>query len=169
MMPQMSIQARKELFRNGREHYLKASKPQKSVILTEIGVLTGLHREHIITVLRASAVESNAIRRKRKKSYSQETEDALVKVWELSNRVCSKRLVPFLGSFCAVLQKHGHLNITDSVRDDLLRLSPATIDRCLAPLRNLEDQKKRRFRHRSPGIRRQIPIRTQTGHSSGKN
>ena len=105
-------------------------------------------------------MESNGIRRKRKKSYSQETEDALVKVWELFNRICSKRLVPFLSIFCQALQKHGHLNIADSVRDDLLRLSPATIDRCLAPLSNLEDQKKRRFRHRSPGIRRQIPIRT---------
>ena len=68
MRQKMSIRARKELFRNGRKHYHEVSKAQKGLILSELGVLTGLHRKHIFTVLRASVLESNGIRRKRKKA-----------------------------------------------------------------------------------------------------
>jgi hypothetical protein len=78
-------------------------------------------------------------------------------VWSAANGICAKRLVPFLPELIPTLERHGHLVVTDTVRGQLLALSPATVDRLLRPLRQphgLSTTKPgRRLKH-------QIPIRT---------
>jgi hypothetical protein len=86
--------------------------------------------------------------------------DALRKVWEASDRLCSKRLKPFLGELVKVMRQHGELAINASVEAELYRMSPSTIDRLLRPWRRLGG--RRPFTTTKPGslLKSSIPIRT---------
>ncbi|MCA1836659.1 MAG: transposase, partial [Actinobacteria bacterium] len=77
--------------------------------------------------------------------------------WSAANGICAKRLVPFLPELIPTLERHGHLVVTDDVREQLLAISPATVDRLLRPLRQphgLSTTKPGRL------LKHQIPIRT---------
>ena len=46
---------------------------------------------------------------------------------------CGKRLAPFLFGIVTALERHGELSLDPEVRAKLIALSPARIDRVLAP------------------------------------
>ena len=56
-------------------------------------------------------------------------------LWEASNRLCGKRLQALLPLLLESLERHGHLALDPEVREKLLTISSATIDRLLAPVR----------------------------------
>ncbi|MFC1981827.1 hypothetical protein ACFLVN_06290, partial [Chloroflexota bacterium] len=58
-------------------------------------------------------------------------------VWEASDRLCSKRLQPFLPEMLKVLRKHGEQIIDVATEGQLYRMSPSTIDWLLRPHRRL--------------------------------
>jgi hypothetical protein len=73
--------------------------------------------------------------------------------------------VPFLPELIPTLERHGHLVVTDEVREQLLTLSAATVDRLLRPLRQphgLSTTKPGRL------LKKQIPIRTFTEWTDAK-
>jgi len=55
----------------------------------------------------------------------------LVVIWEASDRVCGKRLRPFVPILVEAMERHGHLRLDSDVRNGLLSMSAATIDRVL--------------------------------------
>ena len=57
------------------------------------------------------------------------------------------------------MERHGHLVLDAVVRTRLETISPATIDRILAPVRAHVAGRRRR-RANSPAIRRSVPIRS---------
>lgn len=57
--------------------------------------------------------------------------DALRQTWEASDRLCSKRLRPFLEELVSVMRQHGQLHLNPAVEAQLCQMSPATIDRLL--------------------------------------
>src|SRR5260370_35144935 len=75
------------------------------------------------------------ITRPRPPQYGADVQEALRLAWLAANRVCAKRLVPFLPDLVASLERHGHLTLTDAVRAQVLNVSPATVDRLLRSLR----------------------------------
>lgn len=159
----MSLKSRRELTNSIRERYAAADRRQKTIILDEFTAATGYGRKHAIAVLRraSAATEPTAQKRSRARLYTDEVRQALVTVWEASNRLCSKRLVPYLPTFVAALERFGHLKIDAETRRLLLGLSAATVDRLL--------YQKRHGRPRSlsttrpgPLLKNQIPIRTFT-------
>jgi hypothetical protein len=81
-------------------------------------------------------------------------------VWEASDRLCSKRLKPFLDEMVLVMRQHGELAVNAIVEADLCRMSPSTIDRLLRPYRRLGG--RRCFTTTKPGslLKSSIPIRT---------
>jgi len=98
--------------------------------------------------------------RKRSRKYDRDVVVALRKVWVICDCICGKRLGPYLPEIVPVLERLGELEIKDEVRKKLRGISPATIDRLLAPVR-----KRYQLRARSntkPGtlLKHQIPIRT---------
>jgi len=74
--------------------------------------------------------------------------------------ICGKRLAPYLEEIVPVLERWGELVLDEETRRKLIVISPATIDRMLAPAR-----KRYQLRARSqtkPGtlLKHQIPVRT---------
>jgi hypothetical protein len=85
---------------------------------------------------------------------------ALIQVWEAANRICAKRLVPFLPEMVAALERCGHLSVPAEVKEKLLGISPATMDRLLAPLRRAERGDQSRGAPAASLLKQRVPIRT---------
>jgi hypothetical protein len=144
-----------------RERYRKASKEDKGKILDEFTKTTGLHRKAVIRLLNRS--DEPLVKKRiggRPPEYGNEVVRALRIVWEASDRLCSKRLKPFLPEMMHILRRHGELDIDAITENQLCRMSPATIDRLLQPWRRLGG--RRPVSTTKPGslLRSAIPIRT---------
>jgi hypothetical protein len=61
--------------------------------------------------------------------------EALVPLWETSDRFCGNRLQALLPLLLESLERHGPLVLDQEVREKLLTISSATIDRLLATVR----------------------------------
>lgn len=81
-------------------------------------------------------------------------------IWATLNGPAGKRLAPFLPEIVQVLERCGELQVEPQVRDKLLGISAATIDRALAPERARLRVKGRHGTKPGSILRRQIPIRT---------
>ena len=90
--------------------------------------------------------------------------EALVPLWEASDRLCGKRLQALLPLLVASLESHGHLSLEPAVRESLLAMSSATIDRLLAPIRKQSGGNGWRRPPRAySAVRRRVPVRTFKG------
>jgi len=90
------------------------------------------------------ARDKRKIKRKKKKIYDQDVLVALKEIWKICDDICSKRLTPFLEEIIPVLEKWGGIKLSAKVREKLLKISAASIDRLLADTR-----KKYRIKGRS--------------------
>ena len=143
-----------------RGRYLKARKREKGRILDEFTQVTGYHRKAVIRLLRRDGTLRPGKRRGRPSRYRPEVIQALKVAWEATDRLCSKRLHPFLGELLRVMRRHGELAINASMETDLCRMNPSTIDRLLRPWRRLGG--RRPLSTTKPGslLKSSIPIRT---------
>jgi hypothetical protein len=91
--------------------------------------------------------------------YDQATREALIVVWEASDRVCGKRLQP-LPILISAMERHGHLQLAPEVLTGLLTMSAATMDRALREARGTTGGRPRRRSPPSAAIRRSVAVRT---------
>ena len=141
------------------ERYRQGTATEKGWILDEFVALTGYHRKHAIRVLNGSAAMP-AARRGRRCVYDEAVTEGLVVLWEASGRVCGKRLKALLPILVPALERHGHLTLDPRVREQLMAVNAATIDRRLAPARAVTAGQRRRRRSRLDGVRGSVPVRT---------
>ncbi len=116
-----------------RWRYLSARKGENGRILDEFIQVTGYHRKWAIRLLHRKDSQKGETRRGRRRRYGYEAVEALRKVWEASDRLCSKRLQPFIGELARVMRQHNKLTINASLETELCQISPSTIDRLLHP------------------------------------
>ena len=69
--------------------------------------------------------------RQRKPTYGATIEDALVALWEASDRICGKRLKVMIPTLLPALERHGRLKLDRADRALVLDVNAATIDRLL--------------------------------------
>ncbi|MBM3120028.1 MAG: transposase family protein [Chloroflexi bacterium] len=143
-----------------RPRYCKATKEEKGKILDEFTQVTGFHRKAAIRLLNRVKRLTSARRRGRKRKYAREVTEALRDVWEASDRLCSKRLKPFIPEMARVLRQHGEQRIDASLETQLCRISPSTIDRLLRPYRKLGGRKPLSTTRPGSLLKSAIPIRT---------
>jgi hypothetical protein len=67
--------------------------------------------------------------------YGGEMVQALEKIWEVSGYICSKRLQPFLPEAIKMLERCQEIELSEETKELLLKISSASIDRCLRPAR----------------------------------
>jgi len=143
-----------------RGRYLKAKKKEKGGILDEFTKVIGCHRKAAIRLLRRANQPGANKRCGRPRQYGAAVTDALRVAWEATDRLCSKRLHPFLPELIKVLRRHGEGTMTAEIEAQLCRMSPSTIDRLLRPWRRVGG--RRAFTTTKPGslLKSSIPIRT---------
>ena len=141
------------------ERYREARRAEKGRILTEFAEVTGYHRTHAERLLRGGEPSGRSRPRPERRLYDDAVREALIVIWEASDRICGKRLKPLIPMLITSMERHGHLALAPEVRARLETVSAATIDRILAPIRTHVAGRRRR-RATSPAIRRSVPIRT---------
>ena len=159
MANQISVAARQELVKAIGERYRAGSREEKFRILDEFVAVTGYHRKHSIRILNTIALSAVSGRRPRLRLYDEAVRQALVVLWEASDRVCGKRLKPLLPLLVEALERHGHMRLDDVVRTKLHSASASTIDRVLAEPRGSAGRRHSGARA-TPAIRRSIAVRT---------
>jgi len=160
----MSLKSKRELLEVVRPRYLKVNKVGKQKILDEFTSATGYHRKHAIRILKNQVQVQNHLEGKTKTYktiYRGEVVQALEQIWEIYGRICSKRLQPFLPEAIKVLERCKEIELSKDTKDLLLKISSASIDRCLRPVRI---KSPHGLSTTKPGslLKKLIPVRTFT-------
>lgn len=158
-MRRVSMATRDELLGAVSERYRASGRSEKSRIVDEFAAATGYHRKHAMRVLRIGPSSKRSAPRPSRRIYGAAEREALIVLWEASDRVCGKRLKAIIPTLIEAMARHGHLALAPEVRASLLKMSAATIDRALQPQRQRCSARLRRQGSVST-IRRSIPVRT---------
>ncbi len=141
----LTLSARREITKKEATAYARASKKAKGVILDRIQVEIGWSRQNARRQLnnalkrhgRASAVK----RKPRSRTYGFDTVKVLQRIWLVADRPCGKYLATVMATTLDNMEAHAvsgafgpvRGRYTPVVREQLLGISPATIDRILKP------------------------------------
>lgn len=155
----ISAQAQLELLQALRERYREANRREKGRILDEFVAVAKCHRKHAVRLLGRSGEELAAVTTAPgRRMYDEAVREALVVLWEASDRICGKRLKAVAPALIEAMEQHGHLELDAEVRERLKSVSAATIDRLLAPVRREAGSRRRHRGKRKVAAR--VPVRT---------
>ena len=160
----MSLKSENELVEVVRPRYLKANRFEKRKILDELTSATGYHRKHTIRVLKNKVQVQNHLKGKSRtypSLYRGEVVQALEQIWEIYGHICSKRLQPFLPEAIRVLERCQEITLSQDTKALLQKISSASIDRCLRPVR-LQRPHGLSTTQSGSLLKKLIPIRTFT-------
>jgi len=152
--------ARREVVLAVAERYRLARRMDKGRILDELCKVTGWHRKHAVRALTGQTTIVLDRPCQRKLTYGPIVKDAVVALWEASDRVCGKRLKVMIPTLLPALERHGRLELSQADRVLVLEVSAATIDRQLIDTKIAAAGGKRRRAGFYSAIRREVPIRT---------
>lgn len=110
------------------ERYQKGGRRQKCEILNEFCAVCGYHRKYAIRILNKPI----GVRNKKPgpaKRYKEEVLIHLRALWLATGRICSKRLYKAIPEWLTYYSTP----IDENIKQQLLKISPATIDRALRP------------------------------------
>ncbi len=159
----MSKQAKQEILEAILNRYRCASKKEKQSILDEFCQVCGYNRKYAIRLLQSKLLLRNKKKQSthlpvgRPKQYNEpELLEFLARLWQATNLACAKRLHAIIPLWLPFYDRavKGH------TIDLLMRISPATIDRLLRPLR--ARYSKCGLATTKPGslLKKHVPIKT---------
>ena len=156
----MGPKSKKEYAASIKMRYQKASKTEKQKILDEFCAVCNYNRKYAIRLLNAKELSTINIackKRGRKVKYSDpEILETLLYLWKKTNLPCSKNLKAII----PIWLPYYPFPLSDSVYNDLLQISPATIDRLMKPGR--AKFTKQGLATTKPGsiLKKHIPVKT---------
>lgn len=164
----MSKKSVQEYLRVILQRYSMANKKLKKTLLDEFCEVCGCHRKHAIRRLNQALSKNKRTKnsgRQRKSGRPRKYDhpellEVLVRIWRYMNLPCAKRLKAGLSFWVPAYIKHFGIRLPESVLELLATISPATIDRLLAPER--KKHKKLGLATTKPGslIKKHIPVKT---------
>jgi len=143
------------------QRYHQVSKALRHLILNEFCQVCGYNRKYAIRLLNGPPPQKPKPRQHRRKTiYGHQLISLLTAIWEASGYPCSTRLKALLPLWLPWAKKH--FSLSANVKHQLLRISPATMDRRLGPKKRL--LKKRLYGRTKPGtlLKHHIPIKTDS-------
>lgn len=155
----MSQSEKKAYYYAIKDRYLKSTKKEKSIILDEFCKVCGYNKKYAIRLLN----KKNTFTLKKKSGckpiyFSSEFIKALKNIWIATDYICSKRLKSAIPLWLPYYESiYGALS--EKTIKELQKVSPATIDRILQPVRKIG---KQGICATKPGtiLKNQIPIKT---------
>jgi hypothetical protein len=159
MRRQITLATRRELTTAISQRYTAADRNDKKLILDEFVKVTKYHRKHAIRLLTPQQATHEG-RQVGRRTYQEAVKEALIVLWEASDRICGKRLKALLPSLIEAMERHGHLDLQDGVKERLLVISAATIDRLLRPVKERASGGRKKKSSRLNRIRKLVAVRT---------
>ena len=159
MRGQIKLTTRRELTAAISQRYRAADRNGKKLILDEFVKVTGCHRKHAIRVLTAQGYTKQG-RPVGRRIYQESVKEALIVLWEASDRICGKRLKALLPLLVEAMERHGHLQLQEGVKEHVLAISAATIDRMLRPVREKASGGRKKKSVQLNRVRKLVPVRT---------
>jgi hypothetical protein len=173
----LTVKEKQSVIRESYQRYQSSGKKDKSKILNELCQITGLNRKYLLHLLAnwgktttvclegkrltLKALPPKKPRKERagKVIYGPQVVASLKTLWEYFGFMCGQLLAPFIRANMTFLEQEEAFHITPEVREKLLAVSSATINRKLKT-----ERKKRQLRGVSgtkPGkwLKHTIPIR----------
>jgi hypothetical protein len=166
----MTVNERRKCLKRMQGRYLAASRAERSRLLEELVVLTGLHRKSVVRLLKGPTLERRPRRQQRGREYGAAVDDALRVIWESLDYVCAERLTPALVTTAAQLGRHGELTVTAELLEQVGRISVASVQRRLTRLGQDIARLPRRGPERANKVAKAIPMKripwdtTEPGH-----
>ena len=155
--------------------YARASKKDKGRVLDQVVEVTGWSRDNtrrrlVAAVKRppgAGRQVAKTPRKQRASKFSYDTLKVLQRVWAASGGQCGKYLAASMRTQLDGLERHGELTFgvdrySQAVREELLSMSAASIDRYLKPTKSADQIRGRSTTKPSPLLRSSIKIRKST-------
>lgn len=168
----LSMTSRTEITTRFAKAYGKASKKDKRLILDQVMSVTGWSRDNARRRLTQAAKRppgagrsvAARTRKPRASKYSYDALKVLQRVWAASGGQCGKYLAASMALQLDGLERHGELEFgqdrySPDVREELLEMSPATIDRYLAPTKAKDQISGIPTTKPSPLLRNSIKVR----------
>jgi hypothetical protein len=155
----MSLSSKREYLAKIHGRYQRAGRPHKSRILDEFCLNCGYHRKAALRLLHRPLGSQVRKRSGPKVTYDpDELLPVLKAVWLASDQLCSKLLKPALGEWLEHHERRG-APLPGTVKEKLLAISPAQIDRLLQPARVRHPRKGLSATRPGTLLRRQVPTR----------
>lgn len=143
--------------------YQRATKIIKKRILDEFCTVCGYHRKYAISLLKQPVRVKKAVPQKRgpKPKYSDETFiKALQRIWYGVDLICAKRLKVVIPLWLPYYDLH-YESLSEDLKNKLLTISPASIDRVLKPVRDKLEIKQRCQTRPGTLLKHQIPYKKE--------
>lgn len=155
----MSLRSKREYVEAIFLRYKNASRKEKTPILDQFCTVCGVPK-HPIRALGGFKRFSKARKRDRRSPYHRnDILNPVKKIWLAAKVPCSKRLKAILPLWLPGYGQHFGTLCPDAT-DALLRISPATIDRVLKPVRVSSQRRGRATTKPGSLLRKHIPINT---------
>ncbi len=155
----MTIDERRKYLAKMAPRYREGGKQERSRLLTEMEVVTGMHRKSVLRLLHARSLERAGRRAVgRGRSYGVATEDVVRVVWESLDYVCAERLTPALLLTARHLATFDELHLTGEIEQQLGQISRATVGRLLGRFRQDTPRLPRRGPEQANRVRKDIPM-----------
>jgi hypothetical protein len=173
----LTMTERRSVTREFAKDYARSGRAKKVEILARLAELTGYNRNYLARRLREMGRPARKKRfgrtvvvedRRRKplprggrpKLYGPAVRQALYQIWKILDCPCGKRLAPYLPIIVPHLERFDEIRLNPEQRERLLAISPATVDRILAHVK--QEYRIKQRSHTKPGtlLKHQIPIRT---------
>ena len=159
----MSQNSKKEYLEKMRWRYARRTTKQgRGALISEFCEVTGHERKYAIKLLghNRGPRKGPPVKAGRKARYGAEVARVLKEIWLLNEQPCGKRLAPVMGIWLEAYEaRRGRLK--EPLKEKLSQISPAQIDRLLAPARAKSGRRRIRPPKAHAAIKALTPIRAE--------
>ncbi len=154
----MSLSSRKEYLEANYARYRKEDRIGRIAILDEFCRVAEYHRKHALRLLNGTLRLEPLPRKPRGKTYGSEIAPYLKQIWTVLDCPCGQRLAPVMEDTVSSLERCGEIEIPLFIKEKLLRMKSASIDRMLK--REKAIAKRTIHGTTKPGslLKKQIPV-----------
>jgi hypothetical protein len=154
----MTISERRKYLTKMQSRYRGAAQEERSRLLTEMEVITSMHRKSLIRLMGQRSLHRTPRRRQRGGVYGVAVCQIVRVVWESLDCICAERLTPQLLTTARHLATFGELALTPETETLLAQISESTVARMLAGLPRVIARLPRRAPGQTNRLLRAVPM-----------
>ncbi len=159
MQDEMTIDERRKYVKLMAVRYRKATRQERSRLLSEMEAVTMQHRKHLIRLLNAESLERKKRQTPRSRTYGAEVERVILLVWESLDYICAQRLTPALLSTAQHLARFGEVSLTAQLEEQLQEIGVSTVQRLLRKHRASKRRLPRKGPERANQATKGVPMK----------